>query len=367
MPRASCWPGPSSGCASPASRVAGWTAARPWSAARLPINPSGGLLSKGEPLGASALGQVVEIVRQLRGSKPGRDRWSRPGSGWPTSSVGARMPASPCSPAKGDLRGGRVAPRVPYGSPHRHRSDRRQAPARRQSHAHRGEPGAGSEDRLPASQARRQSGPGRRRLPAHPRRAAARRQRPAEPGHLRDDLDGTAGTRADGRLRRQEHDRQGRVPADRGAGAALRRDPGRPVERRRTAENATGCSTTGSSEACMLGGNGAAAPLASPGERPDPAAEPGDGRQRPGVLGEVLPVLGRRAAHRADGAASASTSTPASAVARSTRTPSASSPSSVRPSTAATSRWPRSPRRWTSWPRAAAPTSRSTSTARPGR
>jgi acetyl-CoA acetyltransferase len=33
---------------------------------RLPINPSGGLLSKGEPLGASALGQVVEIVRQLR-------------------------------------------------------------------------------------------------------------------------------------------------------------------------------------------------------------------------------------------------------------------------------------------------------------
>jgi acetyl-CoA acetyltransferase len=33
---------------------------------RLPVNPSGGLLSKGEPLGASALGQVVELVRQLR-------------------------------------------------------------------------------------------------------------------------------------------------------------------------------------------------------------------------------------------------------------------------------------------------------------
>jgi acetyl-CoA acetyltransferase len=31
------------------------------------VNVSGGLLSKGEPLGASALGQVVEIVRQLRG------------------------------------------------------------------------------------------------------------------------------------------------------------------------------------------------------------------------------------------------------------------------------------------------------------
>ena len=33
-----------------------------------PVNPSGGLLSKGEPLGASALGQVVELTRQLRGT-----------------------------------------------------------------------------------------------------------------------------------------------------------------------------------------------------------------------------------------------------------------------------------------------------------
>ena len=34
---------------------------------RLPVNVSGGLLSKGEPLGASALGQVVELTTQLRG------------------------------------------------------------------------------------------------------------------------------------------------------------------------------------------------------------------------------------------------------------------------------------------------------------
>jgi acetyl-CoA acetyltransferase len=32
---------------------------------RVPVNPSGGLLSKGEPLGASALGQVVELTHQL--------------------------------------------------------------------------------------------------------------------------------------------------------------------------------------------------------------------------------------------------------------------------------------------------------------
>jgi acetyl-CoA acetyltransferase len=35
---------------------------------RRPVNPSGGLLAKGEPLGASALGQVVELTQQLRGT-----------------------------------------------------------------------------------------------------------------------------------------------------------------------------------------------------------------------------------------------------------------------------------------------------------
>jgi acetyl-CoA acetyltransferase len=35
---------------------------------RLPVNPSGGLLAKGEPLGASSLGQVVELTQQLRGT-----------------------------------------------------------------------------------------------------------------------------------------------------------------------------------------------------------------------------------------------------------------------------------------------------------
>lgn len=38
----------------------------------LTVNPSGGLLSKGEPLGASAVGQVVELVRQLRGDAGAR-------------------------------------------------------------------------------------------------------------------------------------------------------------------------------------------------------------------------------------------------------------------------------------------------------
>ena len=34
---------------------------------RIPVNPSGGLLAKGEPAGASSLGQVHELVLQLRG------------------------------------------------------------------------------------------------------------------------------------------------------------------------------------------------------------------------------------------------------------------------------------------------------------
>jgi acetyl-CoA acetyltransferase len=34
---------------------------------RLPVNPSGGLLAKGHPIGATGAAQVVEIVRQLRG------------------------------------------------------------------------------------------------------------------------------------------------------------------------------------------------------------------------------------------------------------------------------------------------------------
>jgi len=34
---------------------------------KLPINPSGGLLSKGHPVGATGLGQIYEIVKQLRG------------------------------------------------------------------------------------------------------------------------------------------------------------------------------------------------------------------------------------------------------------------------------------------------------------
>jgi len=35
---------------------------------RIPVNPSGGLLSKGHPVGATGVAQIVEIVSQLRGN-----------------------------------------------------------------------------------------------------------------------------------------------------------------------------------------------------------------------------------------------------------------------------------------------------------
>ncbi len=71
----------------------------------------------------------------------------------------------------------------------------------------------------------------------------------------------------------------------------------------------------------------------------DRPAEPRDRRQRPGLLGEVLPLLGRRAAARARWRATGYHLDAERGRRRTaTRTRSASPPSSARPSTAATSR-----------------------------
>ena len=39
---------------------------------RIPVNPSGGLESKGHPIGATGLGQIHELVLQLRGKAGAR-------------------------------------------------------------------------------------------------------------------------------------------------------------------------------------------------------------------------------------------------------------------------------------------------------
>src|SRR3546814_14794200 len=47
----------------------GWIAARGETAlgGRIPVNPSGGLESKGHPISVTGLGQIHELVTQLRG------------------------------------------------------------------------------------------------------------------------------------------------------------------------------------------------------------------------------------------------------------------------------------------------------------
>ena len=133
------------------------------------------------------------------------------------------------------------------------------------------------------------------------------------------------------------------------------------------ADEATGCSTTGSSEAAMLGGLALKRRWqqrrAADGQA-DGQAQPGHGHQRPGLLGEVRQLLGRRDAPRADGGRPLQPLGRGGRRSAATRTRSASSRSSARRSTARTSRSRRSATRSTHSSRRRASTSRSTSTAR---
>ena len=118
-------------------------------------------------------------------------------------------------------------------------------------------------------------------------------------------------------------------------------------------DEATGTSTTGSSEAAMLAGMALKwrwrerrrRPRAEPTDRP----EHGDGRERPGVLGEVLPLLGRRRRGSRRWRAIRTTSRPSRRCSTATRTRSASSPCSARRSTDRTSRSPTSAPRSTGY------------------
>jgi hypothetical protein len=132
------------------------------------------------------------------------------------------------------------------------------------------------------------------------RRTDAGRQRPAEPGDVRHHLDGAAGRAADGRVRRQEHDRQGRVPADCGVRAVVREHPGRPVAR-----PGPGGGHRLLDHRLQRGGHAgrdrAQAPMGrAAAGRPGAPAEPGDGHQRAGLLGEVQHRVrpARRRPHR---------------------------------------------------------------------
>ena len=143
----------------------------------------------------------------------------------------------------------------------------------------------------------------RRRLPGRPRRAHARRQLPPEPGHVLPDVGGARGPRAHGAVHRQEHDRQGRVPADRRDRAALRAHAGRPVERARVGQHRrrVGHRLVRGVHAGRHGGQVAVAGQARGRGQVDRQAQHG---VRPGAGGvaQVRQVLGHRDARGADGA-----------------------------------------------------------------
>ena len=183
-------------------------------------------------------------------SRCGRGSLSSPERRGPTRSAGDRPPAvarprhtqQPDGPPPADARrfaadssaraGGRRRDVAAQGPPGPRQVPRRAERTVRQPLLRRGGPGR-RHDRGSRPSHRLPDGPmpPGDRLSARARRADARRQLPAEPGHLRHHVDGAAGRRADGGVPRQEHDRQGRVPAHRRAGAALRGDARRPVER----------------------------------------------------------------------------------------------------------------------------------------
>ena len=51
----------------PSARATNWSRTRPPPTAARVVNPSGGLISKGHPLGATGLAQCSELTWQLRG------------------------------------------------------------------------------------------------------------------------------------------------------------------------------------------------------------------------------------------------------------------------------------------------------------
>ena len=102
-------------------------------------------------------------------------------------------------------------------------------------------------------------------------------------------------TAADQRNARQEHDRQGRVPADGGDREALREHPGGPVARTRRRGGSR--HLDGRLERGLHAGRngdeaGAGAHASSAAGKPHGPPEPGDGSQHPDLLAQVLSLLG---------------------------------------------------------------------------
>ena len=71
---------------------------------RLPVNPSGGLCSRGHPVGATGLAQIAELIWQLRGEAGARQVATSRGSRSPrTAAAGSKAsrPHATCTSSSG--------------------------------------------------------------------------------------------------------------------------------------------------------------------------------------------------------------------------------------------------------------------------
>ena len=156
---------------------------------------------------------------------------------------------------------------------------------------------------IPAARAAGRGDAARRRVPDHPRRADARRQRAPQRGDVRS-------TWMEPQAEKLMAECFDKNMIDKDEYPQTAELETRCVNilsnlwHAPDADEATGCSTTGSSEAAMLGGLALKRrwqKRASSRGQAGRQAEPRHGNQRPGLLGEVRQLLGRRDAARADG------------------------------------------------------------------
>ena len=159
--------------------------------------------------------------------------------------------------------------------------------------------------------------------------AGARRRPAAQPRDVRDHLDGARGPADHRREPAPQLHRPRRVPAHGRDRAALHPDAGRPLPRPRRDHRRAHPGLLGGDHARRAGAEVEVAQAARGGRQADRPAEPGLRRRRARRLGEVLPLLRRRAADRPAPGGTSTRSAPRTSSRTSTRTRSASPPCSA--------------------------------------
>ena len=180
-----------------------------------------------------------------------------------------------------------------------------------------------------------QSGHAGRRRDAADRPGADPGRRPAaQPRDVRDHVDGARGAADHRREPAPQLHRPRRVPAHGRDRAALHQDAGRPLPRARRDHGRAHAGLLRGDHAGRARAQVEVAQAPRGGRQAHRPAEPGVRRRRARRVGEVLPLLRRRAAHRARSRRASTRSAPRTSSRTSTRTRSASRPCSAPPSPA---------------------------------